>query len=152
MNDALLQFPTNGNAKTSTGDISALGGNAVVQLLAGLASLPSIVRLLENQQEQIAALQRELRERDAARQASDADGWMDTKRARAYLSDMSAATFDKYRYQTKVKIKGSRLDGKTLYKKSDLDREIIFLLWACLYRQISPVSPLNGSNQAAMTG
>jgi hypothetical protein len=121
MNDALLQFPANGNAKTSTADISALSGNAVVQLLAGLASLPSIVRLLENQQEQIAALQRELRERDAARQASDADGWMDTKRARAYLSDMSAATFDKYRYQTKVKIKGSRLDGKTLYKKSDLD-------------------------------
>jgi len=38
---------------------------------------------------------------------------------------ISQTTFDKYRYQTTPKIKGSKLDGKTLYKRSDLDTFIM---------------------------
>jgi hypothetical protein len=48
------------------------------------------------------------------------DGYMDAKAAAAYLG-MSPTTFDKYRYNTKIKIKGYKLDGKVWYKKSDLD-------------------------------
>lgn len=49
-----------------------------------------------------------------------ADRYLDAKEAAAYLG-MSLNTFDKYRYNTKVKIKGHKLDGKIWYKKSDLD-------------------------------
>ncbi len=48
------------------------------------------------------------------------DRYMDAKKAAAYLG-MSSTTFEKYRYKTKIKIKGCKLDGKVWYKKSDLD-------------------------------
>ncbi len=60
-----------------------------------------------------------------SRRAPDEDDWLDAKAARRYLAKMSPATFDKYRYETKVKIKGYRLDGKTMYKKSELDRFVM---------------------------
>jgi hypothetical protein len=41
--------------------------------------------------------------------------------AMEYLS-FSKGTFDKYRYSSQIKIKGYQLDGKTWFKKSDLDR------------------------------
>lgn len=52
---------------------------------------------------------------------TSSDSWLDAEQARAYLGNMSKGTFDKYRYQTKPCIKGYKLDGKILYKKSDLD-------------------------------
>jgi hypothetical protein len=48
------------------------------------------------------------------------DGWLDAKSAARYL-EISENTFDKYRYKTNPRIKGFRLDGKILYKRSDLD-------------------------------
>ena len=48
-------------------------------------------------------------------------GYMSPEAAMKYLG-MSKNTFDKYRYQTKIKIKGYKLDGKNWYKISDLDR------------------------------
>ena len=49
------------------------------------------------------------------------DGFLTPQAAMDYLS-FSKGTFDKYRYKTKIKIKGYQLDGKTWFKKSDLDR------------------------------
>lgn len=48
------------------------------------------------------------------------DRYMPPKEAIAYLG-VCPKTFDKYRYETKVRIKGYKLDGMNLYKKSDLD-------------------------------
>ena len=55
------------------------------------------------------------------------DGWVDAKQAAKYLC-ISPSTFDKYRYDTTVKISGYPIDGKILYKKSDLDT------WVRLYQ------------------
>jgi paraquat-inducible protein B len=49
------------------------------------------------------------------------DRYMTTQEAKDYLG-MSDNTFDKYRYKTKIKIKGYLLDGVYRFKKSDLDR------------------------------
>jgi len=49
------------------------------------------------------------------------DKYMPPKKAYKYLG-MCESTFEKYRYKTKVKIKGYPLDGKYWFKKSDLDR------------------------------
>jgi hypothetical protein len=49
------------------------------------------------------------------------DGFLTPQAAMDYLS-FSKGTFDKYRYKSKIKIKGYQLDGKTWFKKSDLDR------------------------------
>ena len=50
-----------------------------------------------------------------------ADSYLTPQQAMNYLG-MSKGTFDKYRYSSKIKIKGYQLDGKTWFKKSDLDR------------------------------
>ena len=49
------------------------------------------------------------------------DRYLTPQDAMNYLG-FSKNTFDKYRYTTKVKIKGYKLDGKAWFKKSDLDR------------------------------
>ena len=49
------------------------------------------------------------------------DGYLTPSEAQKYLG-MSKGTFDKYRYTSKIKIKGYQLDGKTWYKKDDLDK------------------------------
>jgi hypothetical protein len=49
------------------------------------------------------------------------DGFLTPQEAMDYLS-FSKGTFDKYRYKSKIKIKGYQLDCKTWFKKSDLDR------------------------------
>jgi len=49
------------------------------------------------------------------------DRYLTPQDAMNYLG-FSKNTFDKYRYTTKVKIKGYQLDGKAWFKKSDLDR------------------------------
>jgi hypothetical protein len=48
------------------------------------------------------------------------DSWMDAKAAAKYMA-ISASSFDKYRYKTSPSLKGYNLDGKTLYKTSDID-------------------------------
>ena len=55
------------------------------------------------------------------RQSVDSDGWLDAKGAAEYMG-IATGTFDKYRYKTTPCIKGYPLDGKILYKKSDLDQ------------------------------
>jgi hypothetical protein len=49
------------------------------------------------------------------------DRYMTPQQAMGYLG-FSKGTFDKYRYKSKVKIDGYQLDGKTWFKKSDLDK------------------------------
>lgn len=49
------------------------------------------------------------------------DPWLTAEQARKYLGGMSKATFDKYRYETTPRLTGHRLDGKSLYKQSELD-------------------------------
>jgi len=55
---------------------------------------------------------------------AQSDGWLDAKAAARYMG-ISSATFDKYRYQTTPKIKGYKLDGKTLYQRRDLDNFVM---------------------------
>ena len=44
---------------------------------------------------------------------------------------MSPRTFDKYRYQTSLRIKGYKVGGKTLYKKADLDTFVkLYEVWS----------------------
>jgi len=45
---------------------------------------------------------------------------MDTTGADRYMC-VSRSTFDKYRFLTTPKLKGSRVNRKTLFKKSDID-------------------------------
>jgi hypothetical protein len=52
------------------------------------------------------------------------DRYLTPQEAMDYLG-FSKGTFDKYRYNTKIKIKGCQLYGKTWFKKSDLDRFMI---------------------------
>ena len=48
------------------------------------------------------------------------DKYLTPQGAMDYLG-MSRGTFEKYRYISKIKINGYQLDGKTWFKKSDLD-------------------------------
>lgn len=88
-------------------------------LLTELAKLPALLRLIEAQNREIISLQGEMRNLRGSF-ADDDDGWLDAKRAARYLG-VSGSSFDKYRYKTIPRIKGYNLDGKTLYKKADLD-------------------------------
>jgi len=49
------------------------------------------------------------------------DKYLTPQAAMDYLG-MSRGTFEKYRYNSKIKIHGCQLDGKTWFKKTDLDR------------------------------
>jgi hypothetical protein len=49
------------------------------------------------------------------------DPWLTAGQARVYLGNMAKGTFDKYRYETSPRLPGHKLDGKVLYKRSDLD-------------------------------
>jgi len=89
---------------------------ALTQMLDGLSAAPVILSMLEEQSHQLAALREDIRRKSN----SETDGWLDAKVAARYLG-LSPATFDKYRYQTKVKIKGYRVGGKLLYQRKDLD-------------------------------
>ncbi len=74
--------------------------------------------MLEEQARQLAALRADLQRKSEA--VRENDGYLDAKGAAKYLA-MSATTFDKYRYQSRVKIKGYKVGGKTLYQRKDLD-------------------------------
>ena len=90
---------------------------ALAHMLETLSAAPAIMALLEEQARQLAALRADLQRLDAPREN---DGYLDAKGAAKYLG-MSATTFDKYRYQSRVKIKGYKVGGKTLYQRKDLD-------------------------------
>lgn len=91
---------------------------ALAQMLDTLSAAPAIVSMLEEQGRQLAALRADLLRKSEAPREND--GWLDAKAAAKYLG-MSATTFDKYRYQSRVKIKGYKVGGKTLYQRKDLD-------------------------------
>lgn len=91
---------------------------ALAQMLEALSAAPMIVSMLEEQSRQLTALREEVRRKSNV--SSETDGWLDAKAAAAYLG-LSATTFDKYRYQSRVKIKGYKVGGKLLYKRKDLD-------------------------------
>jgi hypothetical protein len=97
-----------------------------VEALKQISLLPQILTLLQEQQRQISSLRSE-----TARPFADTDGWLDAKAAAEYLS-LSQSTFDKYRYNTSPKLTGCKLDGKTLYKKCDLDNFVrLYELRSC---------------------
>ncbi len=98
--------------------------NAMHRLLQGLDVIPKMARVQEELSQKLTALL-ELFGRASAK-PYDSDGWLDAKAAAEYLS-ISKGTFDAYRYQKDPKLPGHKLDGKTLYKKSDLDT------WVKLY-------------------
>lgn len=85
-------------------------------MLDGLYAAPIIVSMLEEQRRQLSALREELERK----LAPEADGWLDAKAAAHYLG-LSAATFDKYPYQTKERVKGCRVGGKLLYQRKRSD-------------------------------
>ena len=94
----------------------------VEQLLAGVAQYPALVERLRSMERQINLILN-----NQARTAPAEDtrgGWLDAKAGAKYMC-ISPCTFDKYRYRTDPKLKGYNLDGKTLYKKSDLDMFIM---------------------------
>lgn len=87
-------------------------------MLEALSAAPMIVSMIEEQSRQLAALREEVRRKSHS--APEPEGWIDAKAAAAYLG-LSATTFDKYRYQSRVKIKGYKVGGKLLYQRKDLD-------------------------------
>jgi hypothetical protein len=91
---------------------------ALAQMLEALSTAPKIFSMLEEQGRQLQALREEVRKKAEA--PAEPSGWLDAKAAAAYL-DMSATTFDKYRYQSPVRIKGYKVGGKLLYQRKDLD-------------------------------
>jgi hypothetical protein len=91
----------------------------LAQLLRGFATMPELLRLVQAQTNEIAALRTEISGLRSS-SADSTDGWLDAKAAAKYLG-ISASSFDKYRYKSMPKIKGYALDGKVLYKKGDLD-------------------------------
>lgn len=91
---------------------------ALAQMLEALSAAPMIVSMLEEQGRQLKALREEVQRKSNA--SPESDGWLDAKAAAAYLG-LSATTFDKYRYQSRVQIKGYRVGGKLLYQRKDLD-------------------------------
>ena len=96
-------------------DIAGLG-----RLLMGIGEFPEVLKLLEAQGRELRALRDDIKRLSIGTHNNNIDGWLDAKDAAAYLS-MSPGTFEKYRYQTSVKIKGYKVGGKALYKKADLD-------------------------------
>jgi hypothetical protein len=57
----------------------------------------------------------------ATQAESSSDPWLTAEQARRHMGSMSKGTFDKYRYETSPRLPGHKLDGKVLYKRSDLD-------------------------------
>lgn len=94
---------------------------SAAELIQAFVRTPQLIALLEAARRDIAALRQELTQRRAL--TIEPDGWIDAKAAAKYMG-ISASSFDKYRYETTPRITGCKLDGKTLYKRSDLDNFI----------------------------
>ena len=98
---------------------------AVLQMFQVLGELPKLLSQVAEQQRQIEILAYEVRilERFIQTPSEEADGWLDASRAKKYLG-ISRNTFDKYRYpkESKIILRGHKVDGKTLYKRAEIDR------------------------------
>lgn len=92
---------------------------AVAGLLAACANMPDLVQLVRGQSERLNRIETAIEGLRAT--PKDSDCWLDAKEAARYMG-ISNGTFDKYRYKTTPHIRGYALDGKVLYKKSDLDQ------------------------------
>lgn len=119
---------TNKEQSVGTGlqsNLPLAGGEFLSSLLSGIAALPQILVKLINQEKEIQALHQAIEglRKDVAK-ISAGDCWMDAKGAAKYMG-ISDGTFEKYRYHTNPKVKGYKLDGKTLFKKSDIDSFIV---------------------------
>jgi hypothetical protein len=90
-------------------------------MLGALAAMPDISSLLQSQATRLANIETLVRTIQSPSNSTDC--WLDAKAAAEYMG-VSAGTFDKYRYKTNPRIVGCALDGKTLFKKSDLDNFI----------------------------
>jgi hypothetical protein len=91
---------------------------ALAQALRKLLMIPDVRRII---QEEMRAGFAELQSTIArCNSHSDVDCWLDARAAAKYMC-VSKTSFDKYRYETMPKLAGYRLDGKVLYKKSDID-------------------------------
>jgi len=92
--------------------------NAIASLLSVCKNAPDFIELMRiqaNRLQKIEAIVSQMQ------MPAGNDCWLDAKQAAAYLS-LSAGSFDKYRYKSNPRVKGYPLDGKILYKKSDLDQ------------------------------
>jgi hypothetical protein len=87
-----------------------------------LLELPAVVASISNMIEQLNAKHDAIQEYmiKLNQKHELGDRYMTPQDAMEYLG-FSRGTFEKYRYNTKIKIKGYPLDGKTWFKKSDLD-------------------------------
>jgi len=94
------------------------GTIAIASMLSAWEAMPDILSLLRAQGERLRNIEDGITK--IQKQADAPDRWLDAKAAAEYLG-VSAGTFDKYRYKTNPRITGHALDGKTLYKKSELD-------------------------------
>lgn len=89
------------------------------EIMRGIAALPEVLRLLEEQTRETRALKVEIQALKQVRTQKD-DGWLNTKEAANHV-DMSPNTFEKYRSDGVCPIKGYRVGGKMLFKRDDLD-------------------------------
>lgn len=96
--------------------------SAVATMLGAWATIPDILPLLRAQAERLRNIEDRITR--IQKQADAPDRWLDAKAAAEYLG-VSAGTFDKYRYKTNPRIPGHALDGKILYKKSELDNFVV---------------------------
>lgn len=88
-----------------------------------LLEMPSLVINIYKAIEQLHQKQDAIQEYIAKYTSSPdiGDRYLTPQEAMNYLG-FSKGTFDKYRYNSKITIKGFQLDGKTWFKKSDLDK------------------------------
>ena len=105
-------------------DSQSLGAHALLAGFSGLAELPALLAEMQALRGEVARLQTVLK--TSKTDEGERDGWIDATRAAEYLN-LSRSTFDKYRYIVESKITGYKIDGKTLYKRADLDN------WVKLY-------------------
>jgi hypothetical protein len=118
MGETLKEQGSNGNGRAEPSVPPTLE-----QLLAGVAHYPALLERLRSIDSQINLILNNQARTHAPADASK-EGWLDAKTAAKYMC-ISSCTFDKYRYRTEPRLKGFNLDGKTLYKKSDLDMFIM---------------------------
>jgi|ERR1700677_1078887 len=92
--------------------------NDFVGMMQGFAAISAVLDMQKQMSRELAALRSEV----AANKPSEENelGWMDAKRAAKYLG-MCPTTFDKFRYESKAKIKGYKVGGKIKYQRKDLD-------------------------------
>jgi hypothetical protein len=93
---------------------------ARAQILGTLLKISDVREII---QQQIQAGFAQLESVIARTNSPDPDCWLDANAAAKYMC-VSKSSFDKYRYDTSPKLTGYRLDGKVLYKKTDIDRFI----------------------------